>query len=399
MKKILLIIPIVIFASIFAVKEFNGKISNNNEEHKNGNHHDVDEHTDREFVDLSDSEIEEFDIQLSNASSEKLKTYLELTGEIVVNSDKLAHIVPRISGVANKVYKNLGDNVVKGEILASLQSKELANVKSEYLASIQILEIARANFNREEKLWKRKITPEQDYLNAKQHFAESQIALSSAKQKLRALGFSDKYLKNLEGGIEEDFTYFEIKSPFEGTVINKHITQGELLQENDIAYTISDLSSVWVNFTIYQKDLPYLSKGQKVVIQESNGLNETAGEISYISPVIGEETRSATTRVIIQNEANKWKPGLFVKGKVAIDDFEVEIAIPETALQTIGDQTVVFIRKEEGFFPQPVKTGRSDNNNIEIISGLETGAKYVLKGGLTLKSELQKDSFGEGHAH
>ena len=365
-----------------------------NEKNPSGKHHD-----DKKIVEISNEEIKEFDIQVSTSSPGKLKMYLELPGEIVLNSDMLAHIVPRISGVASNVKKNLGDKVTGGEVLATLESKELANIKSEYLASIQRLEMTTATYKREKRLWEKKITPEQDYLNAKQAYAESKIALTSAKQKLKALGFSNSYLEKLRRGSVDDFTYYEIKSPFEGTIINKHITHGELLKENDIAFTVSDLSSVWVRFTIYQKDLPFLRKGQSIIINDSNGINETSGKITFISPVIGEDTRAAEARVVIQNEDNIWKPGLFVTGQVAIDEFEVPVAIPNTSIQSVDGKSVVFVKDKKGFRPQPVKTGRSDQNYTEIISGLNSGSEYVSRGGLTLKAELQKDSFGDGHAH
>ena len=393
------IILLAIFCSAFILVLYTSCSTNGKEDSGHTEHGEAGEQHKEEIVEISDKEIEEFNIEISTSSPGKLKMYLELPGEIVVNSDKLAHIVPRISGVAGNVQKNLGDNVDAGEVLASLESKELANIKSEYLASIQRLEIARANYKREKRLWDKKITPEQDYLNAKQSYSESQIAFTSAKQKLKALGFSDKYLRKLREGKEEDFTYYEIKSPFSGTIINKHIAPGELLKENDIAYTVSDLSSVWVNFTIYQKDLPNLNKGQAVVIKDSNGVNETVGEITYISPVLREDTRAATARVVLLNEDNTWKPGLFVSGQVATGDYDVDLAIPKTAIQTIDGKLVVFVKEGEGFKPQTVQTGRSDQKYAEIVSGLEPGIEYVSAGGLTLKAELQKESFGDSHAH
>lgn len=411
---LLILIIFVITAAFLTMNIFNIKTDTTNEEndhkeHSNfeENHEDLDHHEEEnnenheeDIVNITKEELDEFDIEISTATSGMLNMYLELSGEIVVNSDMLADISPRISGVAKQVYKNLGDKVEEGDNLALLESKELANFKSEYLASVQRLELSRANYKREKKLWKKKITPEQDYLNAKQQYAESQIELSSAEQKLKALGFSEYYIRSLKQGLKEDFTNYEIKSPFKGTIINKHITRGELLKEGNIAYTISDLSSVWVNFTIYQKDLPYISIGQKVVITDSNGINETDGKISYISPVIGEETRTATARVVIQNDKGIWRPGLFVNGLVAIDEIEVPIVVSNTAIQSIDGKTIVFIRDgENGFKPQTVKTGRKDQEYTEIVSGLNPGIDFVSKGGLTLKAELQKESFGDDHGH
>jgi cobalt-zinc-cadmium efflux system membrane fusion protein len=159
---------------------------------------------------------------------------------------------------------------------------------------------------------------------------------------------------------------------------------------------------VWVNLTVYQKDLPYIRVGQEVIISPGYGIPETRnakGKISYISPVLDEETRTATARVVLPNPEGIWRPGLFVTGKVVIENIYVPILIPKSALQTVEGKTCVFILTEDGFIPQPVETGRSNETHVEIISGLRPGQKYVSKGAFTLKSELSKEEFGGGHGH
>jgi cobalt-zinc-cadmium efflux system membrane fusion protein len=187
-------------------------------------HTEHDEHGEKGVVLLSDAELKEFGIEVGTAGPGNLKVQVSLPGEVVANADRLAHIVPRVSGVVREVRKNLGDRVRKGEVMAVLESRDLADAKAAFLNATEKLELARTNFAREEDLWKKRISPEQDYLQARQALAEARIELRSAEQKLHALGFSDEYLAQLPSQPDMSYTRYEIVAPFEGTVIEKHIS-------------------------------------------------------------------------------------------------------------------------------------------------------------------------------
>ena len=357
------------------------------------------EHGDEDIVKLDEKELREFGIELSKAGPGRLHIYVTLPGEITVNADRLSHIVPRVGGVVREVYKTLGDRVRKGEVMAVLESRELADAKSAYLAARERVELAKANFRREEELWKKKISPEKRYLKAKKDLAEATIELRSAEQKLHAIGFSDEYISSLPEHPDVSFTRYQIVAPFDGTVIEKHITLGEVLTDDSVAFTIADLSTVWVELDVYQKDLPVVRKGQKVIIRVGYGIPDVEGSISYVGPVVGEETRTAIARVVLPNPRGELRPGLFVTGRVIADRIDVAVLVPKTALQTIEGKTCVFVATDEGFRPQPVTTGRSDDSHVEITSGLTPGQMYVSKGAFTLKAQLSKHTFGGGHAH
>ena len=114
---------------------------------------------------------------------------------------------------------------------------------------------------------------------------------------------------------------------------------------------------------------------------------------------VSEETRSASARVVIDNKDQKWRPGLFVSVQVTLSDFNSDIVIPKTAIETINNQSVVFIKTEEGFEPHLVKLGRSDHTHVEVLDGLASGEQYVSKNAFVLKAQMQKSSFGDGHGH
>jgi membrane fusion protein, heavy metal efflux system len=325
-----------------------------------------------------------------------LRLHITLPGQVALNADRRAHIVPRISGVVRQVHKNLGDAVRAGEVMAVVESRELADVKSTYLTAKERLTLAETTFQREEDLWKKKISPEQDYLEAKKALAEARIEFWAAEQKLFALGFSKTDLSQLPTQADPTLTRSAITAPFDSMVIEKHITLGEVLKDDTTTYVIADLSSVWVNLSVYPKDLPFVRTGQPVTIAAGHDIPDSHGQISYVGPLIG-ETRTALARVVIPNPDGRWRPGLFVTGEVLVENIDVPLLIPKTALQTIDERPTVFVETAEGFQPQPVTLGRSNNTQVEVTAGLALGQRYVTSGAFTLKAQLSKGAFG-GHA-
>lgn len=197
----------------------------------------------------------------------------------------------------------------------------------------------------------------------------------------------------------ESLSLYTIKSLIDGVVIDKHATLGELLREEDIAFSIANLDSVWIHLSIYQMDLASVEKGQKVSISQGHGQITAEGHISYVSPVLDEATRTAVARVIISNSNGSWPPGLFVTAKITVKEEQVSIRIPLTAVHTIENTPTVFIKTQEVIHPQPVVLGISNDTFVEIKSGLSEGQEYAAKNGFILKAELQKGSFGDAHNH
>ncbi len=357
-----------------------------------------DEHGE-EVVKLSPAELKEFGIELAVAAPGSLDQYTELPGEIVLNADRLAHVVPQVPGIVRKVHKSLGDEVKAGTLMAVIDSRELATTKATFLAAAERTKLAQANFDREQRLWQKKVTSEEEYLDARQALAEAHIETKSAEQQLHALGFSDDYIKELPDHQDATYTRYEIRAPFAGTIIEKHLTLGESVNADAEIFTIADLSSVWVDINVYQKDLARIHKGQTVVVQIGHGISPVSGKIAWLGPLVGEETRTAKARVVLPNPDGSLRPGLFVTAQVAVNNSRAGIVIPKTALQTFEGRSVVFVQDEDGFEPKPVKTGRQNAVQVEILGGLHAGQTYVSKGAFTLKAQLSKAAFGDGHNH
>lgn len=197
----------------------------------------------------------------------------------------------------------------------------------------------------------------------------------------------------------ESLVEYEMKSLIDGTIIEKHITRGEVVEDSEHGFVIADLTNLWVYLSVYQKDMPYVMVGQNVVVSAGEGMPTVSDKISYISPVIDEITRTATARVELSGNNNVFKPGLFVNGSITTTNIQVLLLIPKTAIETLDNNPVVFVKTDEGFEPHEIKIGRKNDINVEVLKGLKPGDTYVSKGGFTLKAELQKSKFGEGHGH
>lgn len=350
-------------------------------------------------VRLSAGQLADYGVRLESASGGSLELELELPGEVRINPDRLAHVVPAVPGIAVKVLKSEGESVRGGEALAVLNSRELSEQRSALIAAATRHELARRTHVREEKLWKEEISSERDYLEARRELDESRIALLDSRQRLEALGQDadpDIWDIDAASGLSE----YPLTSPFGGTVIGKHLTLGEAVSGGEIAFTVADLSTVWVILDVYRQDLARVETGREVRLSADDARLEARGVISYVGPLIDRQTRTAQARVVLDNRDGRWMPGLFVTARVSVGRVELPLAVPSGALTTVHGLPSVFVRTGDGFEPRHVVTGRSDGKTVEIVEGLAAGETYAAEGAFILKSELEKESFaGDGHVH
>jgi cobalt-zinc-cadmium efflux system membrane fusion protein len=347
-----------------------------------------------ERVAMSDATAIDSGIEIATAGPATIISTLALQGEIQFDQDRVAHVIPRLAGVVVKSAKYLGDTVKKGELLAVIESQSLADLKSEYFAAQTRVQLARTTFDREKRLWEEKISAEQDYLASRAAVTEAEIALRAVQQKLHALGVSPA---STRAASREDLTRFEIRAPIDGVVIEKHLALGEAVGADPTVFIIADLSYVWAEMIVYPKDLATVRLGQKVTVKATALNADETGTISYVGPLLGEQTRSAKARATLKNPDQRWRPGLFVTVEVVQAEAKVPVAVSADAIQTLGDSPVVFLRSAEMFEARQVELGRSDGNHVEIIKGLAAGDRYAATNSFVLKAELGKA--GTSHAH
>ena len=382
-----------------------------NAEHDGYDHIDVkkcgdsdDDHSDYDdvqVVKLSPEEMLNLGISTQKAGQGRLKSNIILQGEVRMNGDHVVRVVPRVPGIVKEVKNILGDKVKVGDVMAVLESKELADARADFHASAERLGLAKAGHAREERLWKKKITSEQEYLDAKQALVEAQIKLRLSEQKLIAMGMPVEFLKNYPHDPDESFTLYNIVAPFDGTVIEKDITLGEVLAENAVAFVVANLDSVWVDLSVYQKDLPFIRQGQQAMISAGIGVPDTKGTIAYVGPLLEDATRRTLARIILPNPDGLWRPGLFVTAQIIESGKEISVMIPKLAIQKLEDKSCIFIKTANGFKLTHINVGRIDKTDAEIISGLKAGQIFVTKGAFELKAKIVTSTMDShaGHGH
>ena len=312
----------------------------------------------------------------------------EFQGEIRFNEDRTAHVVPRLAGVIEAVPANLGQQVRAGQLLAVLASPALSEQRSEWLIARKRLDAAQATHARELKLWQDKISAEQDFLQAQTALREAQIAVDNAQQKLQALGASPS---------SHALSRFELRAPFEGTVVEKHIALGEAVKDDTPVFTVSDLRTVWAEFAVAAQDLAVVRVGQKVIVSSTAFAEQVEGTVSHVGALLGEQTRTARARVTLNNPQGAWRPGLFVTVRALGAPQAAAVVLPASAVQNVQGRSLVFKAVEGGFQPVPVTLGRTDGQQVEVLKGLQAGERVATAVTATLASELGKSSAEHSH--
>ncbi len=354
-------------------------------------------------ISMSAKEIKRFGIVVEKVTRNRLEVLAQARGEITLNRDRMAHIVPRVSGIVQEVRSTLGDFVEKGGVMAILESRELADAKTEYLSATKHLKLARSVFQREEKLWRKKVSSEQDYLTAERDFAETRITLQNCEQRLRILGFSEAGLKKLPSEPIAELTRFAVRSPFSGRVIKKNIVLGEVISDAVEIFVVADLKTVWVDLNLFRKDADNIRKGQKVMITVSSQTQPIEAVIDYVAPLVNEKTRTTLARIVLDNHNEKLRPGSFITAEIVTKKISSGVVVDRDILQDVGGQTCIFIQDDHGFEPRPVTLGRANEKDVVITAGLHPGEMMVIKNGFRLKAALEtgvgSGCSSPGHVH
>lgn len=348
-------------------------------------------------IQLSPEAVKFANLGIDTVGPRLIRDVLSLPGQVAMNEDRIVHVGPRIPGVVRSVHKNLGQTVTEGELLAVIESRELADVKSEYLAVSERRTFALSRFKREENLRKKDVSSEDDYLTAKEALAEAEIRVRSARHKLAALGLDEEALRRIAEEPDMSLTRYEIHAPQSGTLIEKHIARGESVAADADLFMLADLSAVWVKVTVYAQDLRKIRPGQPAIIWSEDLQRKAEGIVAYIGPLIGEDTRNATAIVELPNPEGIWRPGLYVTADIIVEETMVPMAVPVGAVQRFRDWDVVFAQFGDTYEIRMVELGRTDGAWVEVLGGIEPGRAYAAQNSYILKADLEKS--GAVHDH
>lgn len=234
-----------------------------------------------------------------------------------------------------------------------------------------------------------KISAEQDYLQARQAFREAEINVESARAKLVALGATPNS--------GEALNRFELRAPFDGVIVEKHLAQGEAVKEDANVFLVSDLSRVWVELVITAADLNMVRVGADATVMATANDARARGKINYVGSLIGEQTRTAKARIVLDNPGQVWRPGLFVNVALEQGRKQVPVTVSSEAIQSVEGKPSVFVKTHEGVEARPIVTGRADPQLTEVVSGVAAGTQYATNGSFILKAEQGKDSAEHEH--
>ena len=328
------------------------------------------------------------------------------TGKILVPEDRTAVIGPVNSGRLVRLYAGQGSRVRRGQKLADLESPDIDQAEADYLKALADAENARRSsaaevrlaqetYDRTKMLYEKTIAPGKN-LQAAEHdlevakasaensIAATKVALAAARRKLLVLGLKDSQINGLS--TKKDLgAVFSLNSPIDGVVVERNATIGATVGADANVFKIIDISRVWIDANVFEKDLQRVRNGQEVKLTVAAFPGVTfSGRVIFISSVVDPDTRSLKVRTEVPNPDGRLKPDMFANVQIVTDVNRSAISIPESAVLDDGGKSVVFVADGAGFKKRQVTEGIKGNDRVEIIDGLAAGEKVVVKGNYLL---------------
>jgi len=348
---------------------------------------------DEQLVKLSDDQIETAGIELAPVQDGTLSHRIIVPGTIVPHADRIARVSVKLSATVTELRKKLGDSVAKGEVVAVLESRAVADAKSEYLAARLNAELQKNLYERDKILWDRHVMAEQLVLKSRGAAEQAKMNVDIARQKLFAVGLTESEIAGLPEEPEAGLSRQEVLAPMSGRVVDRKVDLGAVVGRDNLEtelFAIADLDRVWVELAISPTDLPIVAEGQTVSVAAHGLTKRATGKIVFISPMLDRDTHSARVVAEIANPDGNWRPGSLVTAAVAIGERAAALTVPASAVQSIGKAQVVFVRTADGFEKRQVAVGQGDDRLFEILSGVRAGEMIAVSNTFALKAEFMK---------
>ncbi len=234
-----------------------------------------------------------------------------------------------------------------------------------------------------------------DLMQAEQGLRVAESAVSNADRRLHILGMSEEHIDAIESEPDTAISRYELHAPVTGRIVMKHLSVGERITEEESAYSIADLSTVWLNVSVYAKYFPAISEGQTATVLTDD--RKASGRISYVSSAVSEATRTIIARIVLDNTDRLWRPGEFVTVRLETARDEVPLAVPIEAVQVYEGHDVIFVQDQDGIEPYPVELGRRSHEMIELLKGPPVGTPIVVRNSFLIKAELGKSAASHDH--
>jgi cobalt-zinc-cadmium efflux system membrane fusion protein len=347
--------------------------------------------TDDAKVKLSERQVEAGKFAVVGVGGGVLSKRITVPGSITPSGDHIARVAVRLLGTVAELRKRLGDVVQAGEVVAVIESREVADAKSEYLAARLVFDLQQTLFNRSTRLFEGKVLSENDFLRARTAFEDARVKIETARQKLFALSLTAEQIEALPQQPVETLRRQELRAPITGRVAERRVELGSLVgregQESEL-FVIVDLSVVWADLAVPPSDLSTIHEGQQITV--TGGGESSPATIMFVSPLLDKDTRAARVVASVENAARRWRPGSFITAEIPTEEEPAAIVVPRTALQSIKGESVVFVRTADGFEARKVGVGRQDARQVEVTAGLAAGERVATANTFILKADLGK---------
>lgn len=341
------------------------------------------------ILELTDEQISRGDLRVYPVRKEEIKTKLPLYGKITIPQDQQTHITLRTKGIVKTAHKNIGDAVLKDEIIAVVESRELAEAKTDYLRALARLNLQKTLYENEKGLFAKKLGKEQEMHQAEAAYLEAEIEKNLSQRKLAFFGLNNFQIEQLQNEPFDASSLFEVKAPFNGTIIMRDISVGEDLPEGAAIYEIADLSNLFLNLALFPKDAEAAKIDQEVVF-ECGPSGRGVARLAKISPVIDEQNGMIVALAHLDNSEGCYRPGASVYADLITNKETFETCVPKEAVVTIDETPYVFVVKGNQFELREVSLGLKDDTFVHLTSGAMPGEEVVSKNAVLLKCELTK---------
>lgn len=322
---------------------------------------------------------------------------LSMLGEVRYNENKRAKVTPLASGVLSDIKVDVGEVVEAGQILAVLNSAEVARAKSEYLSSLADLEMKAAAFEREQRLAKENIAARRDLQEATAAHRLAELYAKQTHQQLLNLGLSETDVQAIKKD-QSTSSELPIRAPFTGTVVERNAVLGEAVGQ-DVLFEVVDLSTMWIDLSVPEEHVDLLSNGCDVIARsKSNPDRQIKGTLTWISPKIDERTRMVRARVTVSSPARDLRNGSFVEVIVLLGAPLKTLQVPSESIHELDGAMYVFVRNEPDLYAlRRVETGpRTLSGNTAVLAGLNDADQVVTVGSFTMRTEFLKSRLGAG---
>ena len=346
------------------------------------------------LVRMTPEEITHGGIEVKPVTRGDFRTFRDFPGTVVPNQHAVAEITTLVRGRVVDVYVDLGQEVKSGALLAILYSSELGMAQSGYLKAVAKLYVAERAFKRAQSLLEEKVIGVAEMQRREGEMISIRAEKRESQDRLRLLGMSDELIERLDR--EQTIqSHVPIVAPFDGRIITRNLTKGEVVETTEKLFVVADLSEVWVIANIPEKDIPYIhqdqsKQGQNVEILLTTYAGQVFhGKITYVGDVLDIHSRTMRLRIEVPNPDRRLKPEMYATIRVYSDPETNVLVVPESSVQRERDRKFVFVQRDaRSFEARDVKLGESNGDVVKVLDGLKEGETLVTQGAFVLKSEL-----------